>query len=116
MEPPNEEVAKRRSDLAREYGKYGFEARRDLCVREYVQCFVVRIAWAGGNPCSGNIESKLATSKWPLSIKLEVATGWAFERQVGSIQSRVVRGNEVLYEVQWKGRWSKGLNTSGEGR
>lgn len=23
--------------------------------------------------------------------------------QVGSIQSRVVRGNEVLYEVQWKG-------------
>lgn len=47
MEPPNEEVAKRRSDLAREYGKYGFE--------------------------------------------------------VGSIQSRVVRGNEVLYEVQWKG-------------
>ena len=24
--------------------------------------------------------------------------------QVGSIQSRVVRGNEVLYEVQWKGR------------
>ena len=24
--------------------------------------------------------------------------------KVGSIQSRVVRGNEVLYEVQWKGR------------
>lgn len=47
MEPPNEEVAKRRSDLARKHGKYGFE--------------------------------------------------------VGSIQSRVVRGNEVLYEVQWKG-------------
>ncbi|CAJ1452648.1 unnamed protein product [Effrenium voratum] len=47
MEPPNEEVAKRRNELARKYGKYGFE--------------------------------------------------------VGSIQSRVVRGNEVLYEVQWKG-------------
>jgi len=47
MEPPNEEVLKRRSELARKYGKYGFE--------------------------------------------------------VGSIQSRVVRGNEVLYEVQWKG-------------
>ncbi|CAE7236657.1 NEW1, partial [Symbiodinium pilosum] len=39
--------AKRINDLARKYGKYGFE--------------------------------------------------------VGSIQSRVVRGNEVLYEVQWKG-------------
>lgn len=32
-----------------------------------------------------------------------------WNRQVGSIQSRVVRGNEVLYEVQWKGflsRWA----------
>ncbi|CAE7713645.1 YEF3 [Symbiodinium sp. KB8] len=47
MEPANEEEAKRINDLARKYGKYGFE--------------------------------------------------------VGSIQSRVVRGNEVLYEVQWKG-------------
>ncbi|CAE7260990.1 ILA [Symbiodinium sp. CCMP2592] len=47
MEPANEEEAKRINDLARQYGKYGFE--------------------------------------------------------VGSIQSRVVRGNEVLYEVQWKG-------------
>eukprot|EP00438_Fugacium_kawagutii_P007279 Skav234427 [mRNA] locus=scaffold1656:160413:170895:- [translate_table: standard] len=42
-----QEVLKRRSELARKYGKYGFE--------------------------------------------------------VESIQSRVVRGNEVLYEVQWKG-------------
>lgn len=38
---------------------------------------------------------------------------WTFplvwNHQVGSIQSRVVRGNEVLYEVQWKGflsRWT----------
>lgn len=111
MEPPNEEVLKRRSELARKYGKYGFEALScswcEGVITSHQNCgdFVETWRDIALNWQSQILIYALFGKPWFVCPSLWFARTFplVWNHQVGSIQSRVVRGNEVLYEVQWKG-------------